>query len=155
MIVIGYQGIGKSTMVQSDKNHKWIDLESGSFWNNGVRADDWYVAYTNIALDLARQGFNVFVSSHKQVREELLKSVRYDIYVCYPTKELKRSWIMKLRDRYIFSTQEEKTKNYKAMMNAIDRYDDNIDELTNSGFPCIEITTMDYRLSDLLEIGEQ
>lgn len=152
MIVIGYQGIGKSTLsvIKKGTEIPFIDLESGSFWNDGVRADDWYKSYVNVALDLARQGHNVFVSSHKQVREELLKSFRNDIYVCYPSKKLKQSWIMKLRDRYIYSTEEEKVKNYKAMMNAIDRYDANIDELANSGFPCIEIDSMDYLLSDLL-----
>lgn len=157
MIVIGYQGIGKSTLSlrEAETEIPFIDLESGCFWNDGVRADDWYKSYVNVALDLARQGHNVFVSSHKQVREELLKSFRNDIYVCYPSKKLKQSWIMKLRDRYIFSTDEEKVKNYKAMMNAIDRYDANIDELANSGFPCIEIDSMDYCLGNLLREAEQ
>lgn len=40
-------------------------------------------------------------------------------------------------------------------MNAIDRYDANIDELSNSGFPCIEINSMDYRLEDLLREAEK
>lgn len=112
MIVIGYQGIGKSTLslCLNDIGIPFIDLESGCFWNDGVRADDWYKSYVNIALDLARQGYNVFVSSHKQVREELLKSFRNDIYVCYPSKNLKQEWIMKLRDRYTLSIPEEKSK---------------------------------------------
>ena len=43
MIVIGYQGIGKSTY--SNKDITCIDLESGNFWVDGVRLDDWYKVY--------------------------------------------------------------------------------------------------------------
>jgi len=35
MIVIGYQGIGKSTL--SKTNDKYIDLESGNFFVDGTR----------------------------------------------------------------------------------------------------------------------
>lgn len=38
MIVIGYQGIGKSTL--ANKDLRFIDLESGNFWVDGKRADD-------------------------------------------------------------------------------------------------------------------
>ena len=43
MIVIGYQGIGKSTY--SNKDITCIDLESGNLWVDGVRLDDWYKVY--------------------------------------------------------------------------------------------------------------
>lgn len=33
MIIIGYQGIGKSTLAHED--NKYIDLESGNFWYQG------------------------------------------------------------------------------------------------------------------------
>ena len=46
MIVIGYQGIGKSTY--SNKDITCIDLESGNFWVDGVRLDDWYKVYNMI-----------------------------------------------------------------------------------------------------------
>ena len=39
MIYVGYQGIGKSSIAGK---HNCIDLESGNFWDNGVRADNWY-----------------------------------------------------------------------------------------------------------------
>lgn len=35
MIIIGYQGIGKSTLAKNSL--KYIDLESGNFWINGER----------------------------------------------------------------------------------------------------------------------
>ena len=37
MIVIGYQGIGKSSLAGRD--HKYVDLESGNFWVDGKRAN--------------------------------------------------------------------------------------------------------------------
>ena len=70
MIYVGYQGIGKSSI--SGKNN-CIDLESGNFWVDGKRIDDWYKIYVNIAEHLSNQGYKVFMSSHKVVREELNK----------------------------------------------------------------------------------
>ena len=67
MIVIGYQGIGKSTL--ANKDLRFIDLESGNFWVDGKRADDWYKPYCQIAEHLSRQGYIVFTSSHEVVRK--------------------------------------------------------------------------------------
>ena len=78
MIIIGYQGIGKSTL--AGKN-KCIDLESGNFWfydletYQKVRHNDWYIPYCNIANHLSEQGYIVFTSSHEVVRNELKKAV--------------------------------------------------------------------------------
>ena len=71
MIISGYQGIGKSSL--AGKNN-CIDLESGNFWVDGKRADDWYKPYCQIANHLSQQGYTVFVSSHEVVRKELEKS---------------------------------------------------------------------------------
>lgn len=59
MIIVGYQGIGKSSLAGRDK--KFIDLESGNFWIDGKRADDWYKPYCKIAEHLSQQGYYVFV----------------------------------------------------------------------------------------------
>ena len=66
--MIGYQGIGKSSC--AGKND-CIDLESGSFWVDGKRAEEWYIPYCQIAMHLANQGYTVFTSSHKVVRDQL------------------------------------------------------------------------------------
>lgn len=68
LIMIGYQGIGKSSC--AGKND-CIDLESSTFWFEGSRSENWYIPYCNIAMDLANQGYTVFTSSHKVVREQL------------------------------------------------------------------------------------
>ena len=71
MIITGYQGIGKSTLARKDKNI--IDLESSSFWkydkscNSKTRCEDWYVYYCQVAMDLSRQGYTVFVSVIKKL----------------------------------------------------------------------------------------
>lgn len=142
MIVIGYQGIGKSTLAGRD--NKFIDLESGNFWVDGKRADDWYKPYCNIAEHLSKQGYIVFTSSHEVVRKQLENSSEIIVLV-YPSIELKDEWIDKLEERYAISKLE---KDYKALMNAVDRYKENIKELSESNHKYYELvlTKMDYDL---------
>ena len=140
MIIIGYQGIGKSTLTRRVKGY--IDLESSCFWYNGLRPQDWYIYYCQIAEDLSRQGYDVFVSSHEPVRK-FLRNSKEKVIVIYPSLSLKDKWIEKLRIRYDNDPSE---KNHKALLNAEDRYEDNIKELMDSGFDYGEITEMDYDL---------
>lgn len=123
MIVIGYQGIGKSSL--AGRNNKFIDLESGCFWVDGKRADDWYKPYCQIAEHLSKQGYIVFTSSHEVVRNQLANSNEI-IIVVHPALKLKDEWIAKLRERYANSGLE---KDFKALANAEGRYEDNINEL--------------------------
>lgn len=145
MIVIGYQGIGKSSLAGRDSG--CIDLESGNFWHDGVRPDDWYIYYCNIAEHLSKQGFTVFTSSHEVVRNYLKENCKEDVYVIFPSLALKDEWIKKLKDRY---RQTGLDKDYKALKNAEDRYEENIEELKNSGFTYCEIDSMDYNLKNIL-----
>lgn len=140
MIVIGYQGIGKSTLAGRD--NKFIDLESGNFWIDGKRADDWYKPYCKIAEHLSQQGYIVFVSSHEVVRKQL-ENTEETVVVAYPSLELKNEWIEKLEERYQKSGLE---KDYKALMNAKDRYEENIKELSKTHFNTIRLIKMDYDL---------
>ncbi len=148
MIVIGYQGIGKSTLAK--KNIQCIDLESWNFWIMGKRIDEWYIPYCKIAVDLSAQGYVVFVSSHEVVRKCLSvnqNGVTQQIYVCYPLLGLKDEWIAKLEDRYQKSHLE---KDYKAWRNAVERYDENIMEIANSGFMELPIMNMNYDLEQMV-----
>lgn len=137
MIVVGYQGIGKSTLAGRD--HKYIDLESGNFFINGKRANDWYKPYCKIAEHLSEQGYIVFVSSHEVVRQYLVENSKERVVLVYPSIGLMNRWIDKLEKRYAKSGLD---KDYKALMNAKDKYIENIRELQES---CIE---------HKLEIGE-
>lgn len=146
MIVIGYQGIGKSTL--ASKDIYYIDLESGNFWIDGKRADNWYKLYCKIAEHLSEQGYVVFVSSHEVVRKQLEDSTEHVVLV-YPSIELKDQWINKLEKRYQRSGLE---KDYKALMNAKDRYIENIQELELSDIEHkICLAHMDYDLVSKLE----
>lgn len=146
MIVVGYQGIGKSTLAGRD--HKYIDLESGNFWIDGERAEDWYKPYCKIAEHLSAQGYIVFVSSHEVVRQYLVENSKELVVLVYPSIELKDAWIDKLEKRYIKSGLE---KDYKALMNTKYSYVENIQELQES---CIEykleINKLSYDLESML-----
>lgn len=142
MIYIGYQGIGKSSVSGNNNN---IDLESGNFWVNGERIEDWYKIYCNIAEHLSNQGYNVFMSSHKIVREELNKrNIKFSV-IC-PILDLKEEWIDRLQCRYDKTKLE---KDYKALMNAKTMYEENIKDLLSE--KCVvKITNINYDLCDLI-----
>ena len=147
MIISGYQGIGKSSL--AGKNN-CIDLESGNFWVDGKRADDWYKPYCQIANHLSEQGYIVFVSSHEVVRRELEKS-KEPVYVIFPAIDLKDEWIKKLEDRY---NNTKLDKDYRALMNAKDRYKENITELMQGNLKFYEITRINYQLESIIDYLE-
>lgn len=144
MIVMGYQGIGKSTLAK--KKSGYIDLESGCFWHDGNRIDDWYIYYCQIAEHLSSQGNVVFVSSHKPVREYLKSSNERAICV-YPSILLSEKWKIKLHHRY---NETGLDKDHKAWMNAEEMYHDNISDLMMCGIPHAEIEHMNYDLHEII-----
>ncbi len=144
MIYVGYQGIGKSTI--SKISSKCIDLESGNTFVNGKRPDNWEALYVNFALSLSNQGYDVFISSHKVVREELNKR-NIEFIAIVPDLSLKEDWIQKLYTRYLESNAE---KDYKAYMNAEECYEENIKDILKDSKKSMVINTMDYTLTDLL-----
>ena len=149
MIIIGYQGIGKSTL--ANKDDKFIDLESGSFWltntdGSRYRYDNWYEMYCNVAEHLSQQGYIVFISSHEVVRNRLKQS-KERVFTLYPDVSLKDQWIKKLTKRYNNSRLD---KDYRALMNAIDRYEENIKEIESSDFDNIVIHDINYDLKKLI-----
>lgn len=143
MIVVGYQGIGKSTLAGK---HNCIDLESGNFWVNGERSSDWYKAYCQIAIHLSEQGYTVFTSSHQVVREQL-ENCTEKVVVIFPSLDLKEEWIKKLYCRW---SETKLDKDFKALANAQDRYNENIAELMCGNLATYEITSMDYSLEDIV-----
>ena len=145
MIIIGYQGIGKSTLAGKDG---CIDLESGNFWVDNKRSEDWYKPYCQIANHLSEQGYTVFTSSHEVVRKELEQS-KEKVFVVFPSIHLKDEWVNKLRERYEITGLE---KDYKAFANAEDRYKENIPELMMSNFKSYEINDMNYDLKTIIKL---
>lgn len=149
MIIIGYQGIGKSTIAGWNK---CIDLESWNFFIGEKRSEYWWIPYCRIALSLADQGYTVFVSGHKEVYECLVLMDRIRIVIICPTRTLKDQWIEKLQIRY---DTTELLKDYKALMNAKESYDNSIVELCSCGLPVIQISAMDYNLKNYVYYLQQ
>ena len=151
MIIVGYQGIGKSTL--ANKSPLFIDLESSNFFIKNeetgemIRDKNWYIPYCNIAVHLNQQGKHVFVSSHKEVRDRLIELDEKSVISCTPSLDFKDIWITKLRHRYLQSKLE---KDYKAWKNAEARYEENIKEILHDIKHNITIETMDYDLEDIL-----
>lgn len=130
MIIIGYQGIGKSTL--AGETNKYIDLESSNFndFVTGKKIEDWHIPYCKIAEDLSRQGYIVFTSCHKEVQEWLQDSEEL-VALCYPSLKLKEEWIRRLIDRYERTKLE---KDFNALTTAIKYYSEHIEALERNNF---------------------
>lgn len=146
MIIVGYQGIGKSTMAKNVDN--CIDLESSNFFVDGKRDEDWYKVYVNIAKHLSDQDNIVFMSSHKIVRE-YLNEQNIDFTVVCPSLELKEKWLKKLKYRYNVTG---KNKDYKAWQNAEVGYDEQIKDLMQER-DVVSLNDMEYNLEDYCHFG--
>ena len=148
MIIVGYQGIGKSTLAKNGNGY--IDLESSNFFVGGQRDANWYRVYCQIAWHLAVQGYRVFTSSHQVVRDTFAgMNTTFPKVIVFPDPKLKDKWIRRLEIRFANCNSN---KNFKALKNAQDRFDENIDELRNhDGFDPISINSMDYDLHALIE----
>lgn len=126
MIIIGYPGVGKSSICGSKNGI--IDLES-SFFHSEYPNSTWVEPYVNVAVDLHRQGFTVCVSSHEAVRNMLRERPWGDVAMIYPDRNLKDAWIKRLENRYYETradnhvSHSEIEKNYRAWQRAIDYYD--------------------------------
>ena len=158
-IYICYQGVGKSNTVND--NIGFIDLESSNFrQEDGFRPDDWYKYYSQIAFDLATQGYSVFTASHDVVRKELAK-IRDKYYpeikiaIIYPKPKLRDAWVKRLQKRY---DKNPARKNEAALGNAKDRLPENVKEMEADahkyGFEIIEIDSTDYSLIDKLPVQD-
>lgn len=142
LIVIGYTGIGKSTIGGIDN---CIDLESGCFWVGDRRATDWYIPYCQLAMDLANQGYNVLISSHRLVVQYMesvprLENVGAIVVVC-PQKSMKDIWLERLEKRY----NETKTyKDYRSLHRAKDQYQHDIRDLLDCCLPVMQIDDLEH-----------
>jgi hypothetical protein len=147
MIVIGYQGIGKSSAASD--NLSFIDLESSSFWVDGKRDFDWYIVYAQIAEHLSKQGYTVFVSSHQVLRDWLASSSEKVVEI-YPSHEIKEDWLRRLKYRLITDPSE---KNKRAYEGALNHYDANIKsfEEDRGHYIYMELRTVNYKLEDVID----
>lgn len=143
MIYVGFPCIGKSS-IAGGKN---IDLESSNMFIEGNRPEGWEKIYCNIAIDLSKQGFNVFVSSHSLVWKEL-KSRGQHFIAIFPSKHLKEIWTIRAEERY---KNFPSNKNLKALNRIKSHFQEDIEELENNCPEHYKLVTGAYNLNDLLK----
>lgn len=129
MIIAGYPGIGKSSVAADDPYI--VDLESSSFWiedsnHTKTRHPDWYINYCQVAEDLSRQGYTVFVSSHGDVINWLGTKGTEDFYVIVPDTSLNDAWLKRLKRRFVMSHLE---KDERAMKRCELHFTSDVNEL--------------------------
>ena len=154
MIIIGFPGIGKSSVTrayESDTNTTgYIDLESSNF----VKDDNWVKEYCCLAIDLDLQGYNVFVSSHKAVREYLAErqDIFPDIVEVFPSKEMRTEWLNRLESRYMKCKTAKNERAFNYMRNNFDTAIDEMERdaiihkvrITKENMNDLERTMVDY-----------
>ena len=144
MIFCGYQGVGKSSIC--NRENGYIDFESSNFFVNEMRPNVWIDIYINQALSLNEQGYDVFLSTHKALRNRL-NELNIDFTVITPSKDLKEQWIERLNNRY---RNNPSIKNMKALKNAEECYEENVNDLCSEN-NVIMITSIKYDLKDFIE----
>lgn len=149
MIVIGYQGIGKSTICKN--NPRYIDFESSALKKFGYRPPNWEMPYCQMAIWLSKQGYVVFTSSHKEVRKLLTESDEYCMAIV-PSLELEKAWVEKLETRFNKSLSP---KDGAAFLNAKDKYKENITEIINDVENVFVIEKLEYDLNSVIEEAEK
>ena len=150
LIIIGYPGIGKSSLGIACITQSIIDFESSLFKVNGDRANNWHVIYCRQAVSLARQGFIVCISSHKCVREVLAMCDPdgFSVVTITPSLKLKEEWIARLKDRY---DKDPSYKNLAAINHAEDSYDEDIKDIASDpNFSHIYLESTEYNLRSII-----
>lgn len=147
MIIIGYQGIGKSSLAK--KYLRVIDLDSSTFKLHGkrVRSPEWPNVYCNVAESLSQQDYVVMVSSHSAVQDRLLSSKEY-VAAIYPEIGLKNFWLDRLQTRFEATGTE---KDMIAYLDAVNNFDQEIKKLRFTKFSTnIGLTDENYNLEKIV-----
>lgn len=149
MIIVGFPGIGKTTLSRKMPTDV-IDLESSYFSKENL---NWYKAYCQAAECISYQGHFVFISSHIENLYYLHNNNIANVICIYPNINLKDKWISKLEERYEKSKLE---KDLRALKTVQKFYTTDILNFKNThnydtkiGF--FEITQMDYSLKNIVE----
>jgi hypothetical protein len=89
IIICGFAGIGKSYFAKRTRS---VDLESTPFNKN------WEI-YSNVAIHMSNNGYNVLLSCHKEIRD-MLRSKEIKFITVMPDVNLKEEYIQRYMDRF-------------------------------------------------------
>lgn len=128
LIIAAYQCMGKSTLVNENKNY--YDHDSSDYDKTNK---DWYIKYIQDAIDSLEKYDICFISTHPNVLDELeyqCDNDRFEYYIFYPnTKYINKDEMDKrLATRYF---NHPTIKNANALVNNVLHYNDNINHLMN------------------------
>lgn len=139
MVLLGYPGIGKTTLA---KKGLIVDLDSSRFFGE----INWVEKYCAFIKAFNGEGFNVFASCHKKVREELAR-LGIDYIVIIPSMALRDEWVGKLARRY-FASEED--ADFRAWHRAMIDFEADIEDLMEEDKKLV-IEAMDYDLEEMLK----
>lgn len=151
MIIIGYPGIGKSTLAGRESG--CIDLESSDF-KELFPVGQWVAPYCTMAENLAKQGFTVFVSSHEAVRSCFYFRETKDLGFIYPSLKMRKEWIYKLLNRADDTKLEKDIRAYKRAEACYLLDIKRMREMAKH-YPHCEIESLDYDLLKMVDTLER
>ena len=95
MIIVGYYGVGKTTLCKNVATN--IDLDCISADPSPVVVD----AYADMIKSMNEDGYDVFIQSNEQLIRTLCKlGLREQILIVTPGYSLKEQWATKLCEQY-------------------------------------------------------
>lgn len=146
IIICGYPCIGKSSVAQ--KSPFYIDLESSCFTKNN---STWYIDYCETAINLARQGKVVFISTHNEVINYLEQFSLEDVYICIFIPQLTwwDFWIARAKIRF---DENQTRKNSAALERIRSHFKEDIEKILTSNLPIIMPATLSYNLVDYIQL---
>lgn len=146
MIIIGYPGVGKTTVAKDD--YRFIDLGTPGdmFPSIFLSRETKIIGYCHVALNLSKNGYFVFVSSHSDVSKKILSWDKNAI-VCYPDASIKKEWIAKLYKRYKDMRNKE---THNAWRRAKDHFDEDVSEMDRMKGRKLVIRSTDYNLKKMI-----
>ena len=100
VLISGFPGIGKSTLVSNPGPYTLLDSDSGNFsWNNKEKRErnpDWPLNYLEYIISNRDKADGILISSHREVRNALVNAAMRFTLV-YPAQEMKDEYI----NRYV------------------------------------------------------
>lgn len=157
MIVLGFCGIGKSTLVYrniSDNLNHYVDLDYTDFKN--VENDFWVKSYVKCATRLHNQGKIVLISAHEDVQKEVITTLNSEDYVIIsPSKDLLYGMcsLRKIKNyNNPYLNEMQKNDNLDMINHIVETHYWEIESVVKLyNMNCIELTSSKYELIELIK----